>query len=178
MVFFWMAFIYFCWPMVLALMGLPLAVIQTTSRAIWATWSSFPDWTRVMRYRTFCSSMISPLEAKAMRPSMVRAALSAASSSPEIFRSEPRFRIWTPSSCSMRWIFSSREPKTLMRSSTRSTFTIRSVICIFTFKQFCRTLPGDHLLASASHVHPKEAGRFPKCRLLPQNFSGDHIAQY
>ncbi len=47
-VLFLMASTYFCWPMVLALMGLPLAVTHTTSPASWAIFPSFPDRTSSM----------------------------------------------------------------------------------------------------------------------------------
>ena len=47
-VLFLMASTYFCWPMVLALMGLPLAVTHTTFPASWAILPSLPERTSSM----------------------------------------------------------------------------------------------------------------------------------
>ena len=152
--------------MVLALMGLPLAVTHTTSPASWAILPSFPERTSSMIYRTFCWPMASPLADRVSRPWMAFTASMTFSPSPEIFRLDSRFTTDTSSSCSIRRMFSSNRPNRLTASSIRSMLMLCSVIGI----SFC--LPPFHVkhlfVFTAPPPAPPSGEAWPHTALSPR----------
>ena len=157
-------------------MGFPLAVMHTTSLVIWATCWSFPSLTRVIRYRTRCSSMVSPLEASASKPSNVRTALSTISSSPDTFKSVPRLMMRTLMASSILFIFSSKEPKTAITSSKRSALTIRSITLLMGCS-ILQMFSADHLRADILPGQQIDAGPgFPNLIGLGDD-TGDHLVR-
>ena len=128
-VFFWMASIYRFWPSVLALTGLPFAVMHRTSRPMVCTSASRPSRARPITYCTVCVPTASPRAAIPASAPIVRAAISTSASPPDIFSSVPRLTTETPSSRSSSLIFSSNAPNTAIRSSIRSIWIVFSMVC-------------------------------------------------
>ncbi len=120
------------WPIVLHLMGLPLAVTAMVPEESLSMSPALPSRASSNRYSTLPLSGFSPVSASLRRFSSTVAAAVTPSSLPEITMVVPSSLALTPVSCIMILRFSSKVPRTFWRRSRCPVWTLFTATSAFT----------------------------------------------